>query len=151
MRQERLCFRSSQSSLKLSMPKIYWSSTRFEFLKIALFPWNRLVILTLIGSALNYGSQGAEATPPESPLRLNELRRMVLEQNDQIQMRMQDAEVSERLHRAEKGIFEPQLVGGAEYFDTSVWKQRVGHCDRDSECPDQHGYAEGGECNCREC
>ena len=119
MRQERLCFRSSQSSLKLSMPKIYWSSTRFEFLKIALFPWNRLVILTLIGSALNYGSQGAEATPPESPLRLNELRRMVLDQNDQIQMRLQDAEVSERLHRAEKGIFEPQLVGGAEYFDTS--------------------------------
>jgi outer membrane protein TolC len=77
------------------------------------------VILTLIGSALTLGSQGAEATQADSPLRLNELRRMVLDQNDQIQMRLQDAEVSERLHRAEKGIFEPQLVGGAEYFDTS--------------------------------
>jgi outer membrane protein TolC len=68
---------------------------------------------------LTLGSQGAEATQADSPLRLNELRRMVLDQNDQIQMRLQDAEVSERLHRAEKGIFEPQLVGGAEYFDTS--------------------------------
>jgi outer membrane protein TolC len=101
------------------MPKISWSPIRPAFLKIAPSPWNRLVILTLIGSALTFGSQGAESTQAESPLRLNELRRMVLEQNDQIQMRLQDAEVSERLHRAEKGIFEPQLVGGAEYFDTS--------------------------------
>jgi outer membrane protein TolC len=101
------------------MPKISWSPIRPAFLKIAPSPWNRLVILTLIGSALTCGSQGAEATQAESPLRLNELRRMVLDQNDQIQMRLQDAEVSERLHRAEKGIFEPQLVGGAEYFDTS--------------------------------
>jgi outer membrane protein TolC len=101
------------------MPKISWSPIRPAFLKIAPSPWNRLVILTLIGSALTFGSQGAESTQAESPLRLNELRRMVLDQNDQIQMRLQDAEVSERLHRAEKGIFEPQLVGGAEYFDTS--------------------------------
>ena len=61
---EHPCFRSSQSSLKLSMPKIYWSSTRFEFLKIALFPWNRLVILILIGSALNYGAPGYPCGEP---------------------------------------------------------------------------------------
>lgn len=101
------------------MPKILRSSARSTFLQSVPSPWNRLVILTLIGSALTLGSQGAEATQADSPLRLNELRRMVLDQNDQIQMRLQDAEVSERLHRAEKGIFEPQLVGGAEYFDTS--------------------------------
>jgi len=101
------------------MPKIHWSSTRSKFLKFVPLPWNRLVMLTLIGSALTCGSQGAEAVLTESPLRLSELRRRVLDQNDQIQMRLQDAEVSERLHRAEKGIFEPQLVGGAEYFDTS--------------------------------
>lgn len=75
--------------------------------------------MTWLTAAMICACQAADAIQQESPLRLNELRRMVLEQNDQIQMRMQDAEVGERLHRAEKGIFEPQLVGGAEYFDTS--------------------------------
>ena len=75
--------------------------------------------MSLVSLLLACSVTAADAPPAESPLRLNDLRRMVLEQNDQIQMRLQDAEVSERLHRAEKGIFEPQLVGGAEYFDTS--------------------------------
>lgn len=76
-------------------------------------------VMSLVSLLLACSVTAADAPPAESPLRLNDLRRMVLEQNDQIQMRLQDAEVSERLHRAEKGIFEPQLVGGAEYFDTS--------------------------------
>jgi len=84
-----------------------------------LFSPSKRVWITVLSAVLMSACRADDIIQQESPLRLNELRRMVLEQNDQIQMRLQDTEVSERLHRAEKGIFEPQLVGGAEYFDTS--------------------------------
>jgi hypothetical protein len=84
-----------------------------------LFSPSKCLGITVLWAVLMSACQADDTIQQESPLRLNDLRRMVLEQNDQIQMRLQDAEVSERLHRAEKGIFEPQLVGGAEYFDTS--------------------------------
>jgi len=101
------------------MSQFHTPSTRNPLLNPFSSTLQLLGSIVLLSTALFCRSQAADSTATESPLRLNDLRRMVLEQNDQIQMRMQDAEVSERLHRAEKGIFEPQLVGGAEYFDTS--------------------------------
>jgi outer membrane protein len=63
--------------------------------------------------------------PPEDPLgfpsapsalTLQDLLERVLEYNESIQMRMLEAEISRRTHRAETGIFEPQVVGTVEHL-----------------------------------
>ncbi len=42
----------------------------------------------------------------------------VVEQNESIQMRMLEAEISRKTLQAEKGIFEPAVVGSAEHVDS---------------------------------
>jgi outer membrane protein TolC len=56
---------------------------------------------------------GLEAAP--SALTLQQVMDRVLEYNETIQMRMIEAEISRRIHRAEKGIFEPQVVSSIEH------------------------------------
>ena len=54
---------------------------------------------------------------PSMDLRLVDIQQMVMRQNDEIQMRLYDAEASERMYRAERGIYEPNFVGGVNYSD----------------------------------
>ncbi len=61
---------------------------------------------------------GADAAGIQRDLSLVDLRRLVLEQNEQIQARLYESEASERIARGERGIFEPALVVGADYQDT---------------------------------
>lgn len=55
---------------------------------------------------------------PVHELKLTDLRRKVLEQSEQIRLKLLDSEASERGARAERGIFEPAFVGGTDYVDT---------------------------------
>ncbi|MBM3900811.1 MAG: hypothetical protein FJ379_01755 [Verrucomicrobia bacterium] len=55
---------------------------------------------------------------PRADLHLADFRRLVLERNETIQMQLLESEVSQRLARAEKGIFDPVAVGGIDYIDT---------------------------------
>ncbi len=54
---------------------------------------------------------------PRANLHLADFRRLVLERNETIQMQLLESEVSQRLARAEKGIFDPVAVGGVDYID----------------------------------
>lgn len=69
----------------------------------------------LLGMAAAEGQAAADAlaqTPPGEPtaLTLKEFLRRVVEFNESIQLRVLDYEISRRRLRAEKGIFEPELV-----------------------------------------
>lgn len=54
---------------------------------------------------------------PRADLHLADFRRLVLERNETIQMQLLESEVSQRLAKAEKGIFDPVAVGGIDYID----------------------------------
>ena len=75
-----------------------------------------LVALLLAVPGLVLGAEEAGAAGRD--LRLEELRKLVLGQNEQIQARLYESEASERVARGERGIFEPALVVGADYQDT---------------------------------
>ena len=64
----------------------------------------------------------AAAESPEtihaSELTLNEMLRRVLDHNESVQIKMLEAEISEKLEQAEQGIFEPQVVGSVEKSDS---------------------------------
>ncbi|MBM3879915.1 MAG: TolC family protein [Verrucomicrobia bacterium] len=51
-------------------------------------------------------------------LRLEELRRLVFERNESIQIKQLEAEIGRRTHLAEQGLFEPQVVGTIERTDS---------------------------------
>lgn len=78
--------------------------------------WVVAVSLAVVGV---YGAVADDASnsPAQMDLRLVDIQQMVMRQNDEIQMRLYDAEASERMYRAERGIFEPNFVGGVNYSD----------------------------------
>lgn len=61
------------------------------------------------------GQGGIEDT---SDLSLERLRQQVLERNENVHMRMLEVEISDKVYHAERGIFEPQVVGSVEHIDT---------------------------------
>jgi outer membrane protein len=62
-------------------------------------------------------SFGATNSLQLQPLSLDATLRRVLEQNESLQMRMLDLEISRKVLRAEKGIFEPAVVSSIDYID----------------------------------
>ena len=58
------------------------------------------------------------ATIRSNELTLNELLQRVLAHNESVQIKMLEAEISEKLMQAEQGIFEPQVVGSLERNDS---------------------------------
>jgi outer membrane protein TolC len=76
--------------------------------------WAALVLGVL---AANVRAENAVEEMP-FPLDLETLRRLVIERNERVQMQILDVEISEKLDRAERGIFEPQLTASVERFDT---------------------------------
>ncbi len=78
--------------------------------------------LLLIAPCYTGRSQDAVSAPPppsSANLTLAELRTLVSERNENIQMRMLEYEISKRTHRAEKGVFEPQVTGSVEHTDSN--------------------------------
>jgi hypothetical protein len=78
---------------------------------------DRLQTLTCLGFAgillvglapMARGQGGIEDT---SDLSLERLRQQVLERNENVHMRMLEVEISDKVYHAERGIFEPQVVG----------------------------------------
>lgn len=63
-------------------------------------------------------SNRVAAQGPTTDLRLADLRKLVLDQNEQIQTRLYESEASDRVAQGERGIFEPAFVAGADYQDT---------------------------------
>lgn len=61
---------------------------------------------------------GAGLEMPTSELTLEDVRRLVANRNESVQMRMLEHEISMRVYQAERGIFEPQIVGSVERVDT---------------------------------
>jgi hypothetical protein len=59
----------------------------------------------------------AENPRPVQSLTLEETVRRVLDHNESVQMRMLDMEISRRVLRAEKGIFEPAVVSSVDHID----------------------------------
>lgn len=55
---------------------------------------------------------------PARALTLREVVERVVEQNESVQMKMLEAEISRKTLQAEKGIFEPAVVGSAEHVDS---------------------------------
>src|SRR5262249_47457472 len=56
--------------------------------------------------------------PPARNITLQEVVRRVVEFNESIQMKMLEAEINHKTWRAEKGIFEPAVVGSVEHIDS---------------------------------
>jgi outer membrane protein len=84
---------------------------RFSSISVCLSVW-----LFFAGSALVLGQDGGTSTATEA-LSLDEVVRRVLTYNESLQMRLLDAEISHRTQQAERGIFEPQVVGSVERVD----------------------------------
>jgi hypothetical protein len=85
---------------------------------------HRVLVATLLFSTPCWRGRSEEAVsaapPPSSAnLTLTELRILVSERNENIQMRMLEYEISKRTHRAEKGVFEPQVTGSIEHTDSN--------------------------------
>lgn len=60
----------------------------------------------------------ASYPPEQAGLTLEETIRRVVAHNESLQIKMLEAEISRRQFKAEKGIFEPVVVGGYERFDS---------------------------------
>ena len=73
-----------------------------------------LGILSICQFAQAQGPQGGNT----HPLDLNQTVRRVLERNEAMQMRMLDVEISARVLKAEKGIFEPSVVASFDHLDS---------------------------------
>ncbi|MBL9140128.1 MAG: TolC family protein [Verrucomicrobiales bacterium] len=79
---------------------------------------SRLVWVTAILTRLSAPSWAQESDDGTLDLKLEELRQWVLERNENVHMRMLEVEISEKVYKAERGIFEPQVVGSVEHIDT---------------------------------
>lgn len=76
--------------------------------------------LLAVGLACHAAARAADepVNPAPTELRLSDLRRRVLDENEAIQMKLLEAQVSQKLIQAERGIFEPALVATVDHFDT---------------------------------
>ena len=61
--------------------------------------------------------EAAPSTPAEVGLSLREYVQRVLDYNESIQVRMLQVEMARRGVKAERGVFEPELVGSAEHVE----------------------------------
>lgn len=71
-----------------------------------------LLISCLIVSALLNTHAAAPSALPKRNLALLDFRQLVLERNQSVQIRMVELQIADRRLRAERGIFEPELVLG---------------------------------------
>lgn len=82
----------------------------------------RLLVALIFGLILPLGLRTALAQSPGPTtavrtLTLEETVRRVVENNESVQIRELDHEISRRLHAAERGIFEPQIVTSVDRVD----------------------------------
>ena len=78
-----------------------------------------LVVLMICQAVAVGQAQSASETPAPEPLALRPYLRRVLEHNESIQVRLLELEITRRQVLAEKGIFEPELVGGPEHVENN--------------------------------
>lgn len=80
-------------------------------------PTRRMWLPAALAAALALGTLAASAAE-SLDLRLSDLRLRVLEENEAIQMKLLEAQVSQKLIQSERGIFEPALIATVDHFDT---------------------------------
>ena len=78
-----------------------------------------IIVSTLLAAGVcAFGQeQSTNAVPSGRGLTLEEAVEQVLIHNESLQARLLDAEIARRQYRAEKGIFEPAVVGSYEHID----------------------------------
>jgi len=82
--------------------------------------WSRKLSLGwVLGICLSLGPLAAqeEPAPITRDMTLDELIQRVLARNESVQVRVMELEISRRKYRAERGIFEPEMVLGYEHQD----------------------------------
>ena len=78
-----------------------------------------ITFFTLLGAGFSAsGQESTEALPAARALTLSEAVEQVLIHNESLQSKLLDAEIARRQYRAEKGIFEPAVVGSYEHIDS---------------------------------
>jgi len=78
-----------------------------------------LVLVMACLTSLTAQAQMASESPAPEQLTLRSYLRRVLEQNETVQVRLLEMEITRRKVLAERGIFEPELVGGPEHVENN--------------------------------
>ncbi len=87
--------------------------------KTILVPLGLTVAVGLCGLGRGEGASQSEAPHAAvSQLSMGTLRQLVLHRNESVQMKALEYEISRRTHAAERGIFEPAVVGSVEHIDS---------------------------------
>lgn len=78
----------------------------------------RLLALGLISAGQVWTSTSAttNSSPADLPLTLQEFRRLMMVQNDAIQLKRLEYEIGTHTEKGERGIFEPSVVGSVNYL-----------------------------------
>jgi outer membrane protein len=102
------------------LPISDWHSHCYDFgQEMNILPRGRKILMIAIccGMANLWKTMEVIASQREM-LTLEEVRQRVLDFNESIQMRLLDYEISRQVFQAERGIFEPQVVGSYDRVDT---------------------------------
>src|SRR5690349_10576420 len=92
---------------------------RSVFAGVCRLPSSRthLLCLLLCAAPLALG-QAVTNAPAGRDLRLSDVVRRIVENNESIQMKMLEAEISRKTLKAEEGIFEPAVVASVDRVDS---------------------------------
>src|SRR5437870_890991 len=79
----------------------------------------RVIGLIFLLLSAHLGAISAQTNQvPGRGLTVQEVVKRVVEFNESVQMKMLEAEISRKTLRAEKGIFEPAIVGSVDHIDS---------------------------------
>ncbi len=123
MRQKRLV-RSRRSSYNTRRVSTSWflSSEKIRMLSVVVSVDScprriALCFVLLLCVLAPFRLSAATNQPPGREIRLTEVVRRIVENNESIQMKMLEAEISQKTLKAEKGIFEPAIVADIDRVD----------------------------------